>query len=83
VQLSTHSPGVPMHHRCMSNNVFRARLVETWCMSVMTFGALGVVLGAPLTIASGELLLAACVVPPLVMLRVWRPAAPIALTVAS
>ena len=41
-------------------------------MSVMTIGALGVVLGAPLPIASGELLLAACVVPSLVMLRVWR-----------
>jgi hypothetical protein len=67
----------------MSNNFFRARMVATWCMSVMTVGAFSVVLGAPLTIPNGELLLAACVVPPLIMLRVWRRAPPIALTVAS
>ena len=54
----------------MSSNVLRARMVETWCMSVMTIGALGIVLGAPLTIANGGLLLAVCVVPPLVMLCV-------------
>jgi len=67
----------------MSSNVLRARMVETWCMSVMTIGALGIVLGAPLTIANGGLLLAVCVVPPLVMLCVWRFAAPMARTVAS
>jgi hypothetical protein len=73
-----------MHHRCMSDTVFRARIVETWCMSVMTLGALSIVLGAALTIPNAELLLAACVVPPVVMLLVWRHAAvPIALTVAS
>jgi len=66
----------------MSSNLLRARMVWTWCMSVMTTGALGIVLGAPLTIANGELLLAACVVPPFVMLRVWRFAAPRALAVA-
>lgn len=66
----------------MSSNVLRGRMVGTWCMSVLTIGALGIVLGAPLTIANGELLLAACVVPPFVMLRVWRLAAPIALPVA-
>ena len=72
-----------MHHRRMSSNVLRARMVGAWCMAVTTIGALGIVLGAPLTIANGELLLAACVVPPLVMLRVWRLAVPIPLTVAS
>ena len=67
----------------MSSNVLRAWMVETWCMSVMTIGALGIVLGAPLTIANGGLLLAVCIVPPIVMLRVWRLAVPIPLTVAS
>ena len=47
----------------MSNNVLRARMVETWCMSVMTIGALSVVLGAALSIPNAELLLGACVVP--------------------
>ena len=67
----------------MSNNVVRARMVGTWCMSVMTLGALSIVLGAAPTIPNAELLMAACVVPPIVMLFVWRPAAPIPLTVAS
>jgi hypothetical protein len=66
----------------MSNNVLRARMVETWCMSVMTIGALSVVLGAALSIPNAELLLGACVVPPLVMLFVRRNAPPVALTVA-
>jgi len=66
----------------MANNVLRARMVETWCMSVMTIGALSVVLGAALTVPNAELLLGACVVPPLVMLFVWRNAPPVALTVA-
>jgi hypothetical protein len=67
----------------MSNNVFRARMVGTWCMSVMTLGALSIVLGAALTIPNAELLMAACVMPPAVMLFVWRRAAPLPLTVAS
>ena len=66
----------------MSNNILRARRVATWCMSMMTIGASCVVLGAPLTIPNAELLLAACVVPPLIMLFVWRRA-PFALTVAG
>jgi len=52
-------------------------------MAVTTIGALGIVLGAPLTMANADLLLAACIVPPVVMLRVWRLAVPIPLTVAS
>jgi hypothetical protein len=67
----------------MSNNVMRARLVGIWCMSVMTIGAGSIVSGAALTILNGEWLLAACVVPPLIMVMVWRLAAPGAQTVAS
>ena len=66
----------------MSSNVRRARMVATWYMSMMTIGALSIALGAPMTIANSELLLAACVVPPLVLFRVWS-AAPIALPVTS
>ena len=58
----------------MSRNVRRARMVATWYMSVMTIGALSIVLGAPMTIGNGELLLAACVVPPFVLLRIWSAA---------
>ena len=67
----------------MSNNVLRARMVGTWCMSVLTIGALSIVSGAALTAPNASLLLAAVVVPPLIMLLVWRHAAPVALTVPS
>jgi hypothetical protein len=72
-----------MHHRCMSNGVLRGRLVAGWCMSVLTIGALSIVLGAALTIPNAELLLAVCVVPPIVMLMVWRRAAPTAVAVVN
>src|SRR4051812_6572012 len=82
VRLSTLPDRHPRQHRGMSRNVRRARMVATWYMSMMTIGALSIALGAPMTIATSELLLAACVVPPLVLLRVWS-AMPIALPVTS
>jgi hypothetical protein len=66
----------------MSNNLRRARLVGTWCMSVMTIGAASIVCGAALTIPNGEWLFATCVVPPSIMLLLWHRAAPVALPVA-
>jgi hypothetical protein len=63
----------------MSNNLIHARAIAAWCMSMFTLGAWGIVSGAPLTTANGMLLFAACAVPPLVMLLVWRQPAPIAL----
>jgi hypothetical protein len=67
----------------MSNNMWRARLVATWCMSVMTIGALGIVLGAALTVLNGEFLFAACVVPPLILFLAWRRRAPALLAAAG
>jgi hypothetical protein len=67
----------------MSNNVFLARMVGTWCMSVMTIGAWSIVSGAALTIPNGVWLLGACVVPPLIVLLVCRHAAPFVVTVAT
>lgn len=67
----------------MSNNIRRSRLAATWCLVVMAIGAAGIVLGATLTIANGELLLAACVVPPAVMLLVWGRFVPAVPSVAS
>ena len=71
-----------MHHRGMSQKVVRARLVEIWCMSVLTIGAWSVVTGSALTMANGALLLVACVVPPLTMCVIWRHAAPAAVPIA-
>ena len=61
----------------MLNDLSRVRLIETWCMTVMTIGACSIVAGAAITISNGELLLAACLMPPAVMLLVWRGAPPI------
>jgi hypothetical protein len=64
----------------MSNNVFRARLVLIWCMSVMTIGAGGVAIGADLTLVNAALLSAACVLPPVVMLLMRRDWVPVAVS---
>jgi hypothetical protein len=66
----------------MSNNVFRARLVLTWCMSVMSVGAWRVVTGADLTVLNAGLLAAACILPPAAMLLMWRDPAPVAVVIA-
>lgn len=64
----------------MSNSLAHARAVATWCMSMLTLGAWSIVSGAAMTIPNGALLAAACVVPPLFMLLVWRRSAtPVAL----
>jgi len=67
----------------MLNYLSRARLVGIWCMSVMTIGAWSIVSGAALTIVNGELLFAACILPPLVMLTVWRHRTPVAVVVTA
>ncbi len=51
-------------------------------MSVMTIGAWSIVSGAALTILNGELLVAACMLPPLIMLMVWRRRTPVAVAVS-
>ena len=58
-------------------------MAATWCLFVMAIGAAGIVLGIVPTIANGEMLLAACVVPPAVMLVVWGRVATGVLSVAS
>jgi hypothetical protein len=68
----------------MMKNVPRGQLVGIWCMSVMTIGAGSIVLGAALTMLNAEMLIATCIVPPLLALLLWRPppAALAAVTVA-
>jgi hypothetical protein len=60
----------------MLKDLSRARLAGAWCVAVMAIGALGVVAGAAITVSAAELLLVACVVPPAVMLLMWRGAPP-------
>jgi len=58
----------------MPNTCSRARSVAIWCMCMLTLGAWHIVWGAEMTVSNGELLAAACIGPPLVMLCVWRRA---------
>ena len=65
----------------MLKNFSRAQVVGAWFAAVIVMFACAVVGGADITMSTGELWLAACVAPPVVMLLVWRGAP--ALTVAE
>jgi hypothetical protein len=65
----------------MLKDVSRVKLAGVWCASVTTIAALSMVWGIALTSNSGVLWLVACLVPPAVMLLVWRGPPP--LTVAE
>jgi hypothetical protein len=58
----------------MLKDMTRPRWALAWCAAVIVFGACRVVAGAALTLSNGELLLVTCLVPPAVMLLVWRDA---------
>ena len=65
----------------MLTGVSRVRLIGAWLAVVIVMMACSVAAGAAVTLNMGELWLGACLVPPAVMLFVWRGAAP--LTVAE
>jgi hypothetical protein len=60
----------------MFTGITRQRLVGLWVAILAVVAAAAVVAGMPLTIATGALWVVACVVPPGVMLMVWRGAPP-------
>jgi hypothetical protein len=60
----------------MWKSISRAQLVGAWFMAVAVLMACGVVLGLDVTLSSGILLLATSLVPPAVLLLVWRGAPP-------
>ena len=64
------------YHAVMWKSISRAQLVSAWLMAVAILTACGVVLGLDITLSSGILLLATSLVPPAVMLLVWRGAPP-------
>jgi hypothetical protein len=65
----------------MLKSVSRVGLIGAWFAVVSVMMAGSVAAGAAVTLNMGELWLAACLVPPAVMLFVWRGAPP--LTVAE
>jgi hypothetical protein len=60
----------------MLKHVSLMRLAGLWCAGIVAVGALCIFMGAALTTGNGELLMAACLMPPAVMLLVWRGAPP-------
>jgi hypothetical protein len=61
----------------MLKGLSRTRLVGAWLAAVIAIGAISVVAGAAISLSNVELLLVACLVPPTVMLLVWRGAPPV------
>jgi hypothetical protein len=61
----------------MLKKLSRAQMAGLWCAAVVTTAAASVAGGAPTTSGAVELWLAACLVPPAVMLLVWRGAPPV------
>ena len=60
----------------MFRSITRGTVVVVWLLALVAVAAVGVVLGVPLTMDNGTLWLLACLVPPAVMLMVWRGAPP-------
>ena len=61
----------------MLKSISRARSVGVWCAAVIVMAASSVLGGAAITANNSELWLAACVLPPAIMLLVWRGAPPV------
>jgi hypothetical protein len=64
-----------MNH--MLKNLSRGQMAGLWCAAIVAIGAASVAAGASTTSGAVELWLAACLVPPAVMLLVWRGAPPV------
>ena len=60
----------------MLKNLSRTQLVGAWVAAVMVLLALSVVAGANLTFSTAQLWLVAGVVPPAILLILWRGAPP-------
>ena len=54
-------------------NLSRKQWSIAWCTAVIVAGASALALGARITVGNGVLFLVACLVPPAIMLLVWRP----------
>jgi hypothetical protein len=55
----------------MFNMMTRSRLLQIWFTAVALVVIAGMALGASMTIASGAILLALCLVPPAIVLKLW------------
>jgi hypothetical protein len=55
----------------MRKHITRARLIRVWLAAVALVVVAGVALGAAVTIGTGALLAALCLVPPAIILMLW------------
>ena len=83
MSLGTADTAALSHDPAMSSPIVRAQLIGTWCMSMTTLAAAGIVLGAAITLANMVLLVAGCVVPSAIVLLIWGRVAPVPLAAAS
>jgi hypothetical protein len=60
----------------MFSNLNRGTAVGLWFAVMVAVAACGIFFGVVVTPSTGALLLAACVVPPAIMLFMWRGAPP-------
>ena len=67
----------------MLSSLTRARVIQIWFVVVAITGAAGVVLGIAVTASTAVLLLASCLVPPAILLFMWRDAPPTAAEVLN
>jgi hypothetical protein len=60
----------------MFRSTSRRIVSSAWVVTLVAVAAVATLSGVPVTASTGALWLAACVVPPTVMLMVWRGAPP-------
>jgi hypothetical protein len=60
----------------MSRSIKRRFIVAAWVAAFVTLAGAAALAGVPITVGISALWFAACVVPPAVMLMVWRGAPP-------
>ncbi len=60
----------------MMKDMTRGRLIQAWFAAVALIVVAGVTFGAAVTVATGALLLALCLVPPVIVLLLWPAVRP-------
>jgi hypothetical protein len=55
----------------MLKDMTRSRVIQVWFAAVVLVVVAGVALGAAVTVGTGVLLLALCLVPPVIILVLW------------
>jgi hypothetical protein len=60
----------------MFNNLTRSRLLQAWFTSVALIAVAGFALGATMTMGTGAIVLALCLVPPAIVMKLWPATQP-------